>query len=230
MMYPMTSEVPPRTRRSAVIAFALFGLAVAEVLTAVIGAPIVGLSLAQSTDSFVVTNSAIGLPCAVAGVLIAWQRPRNKVGWLLLAAGCFQAATAAAEPLVSAGIAHRWPEPALRTGATIAAYSWPWSIGLCLPLALLLFPDGRLPGSRWRLVPWVAFLAGPLFALEVGADPAAFPSSERPQPWLVIPDYADLGLLWLAAELLNDLVVLAALVGLVVRYRRGDERARRQLL
>ncbi|MGH3765485.1 MAG: sensor histidine kinase [Pseudonocardiaceae bacterium] len=226
----MTSEVPGRTRRSTMTAFALFGLAVAEVLTAVIGAPLVGLSLAQSTDSFVVTNSAIGLSCGIAGVLIAWQRPRNPVGWLLLAAGCFQAATAAAEPLVSAGIAHRWPQPALRTVATIAAYSWPWSIGLCLPLALLLFPDGRLPGPGWRVVRWVAFLVGPLFALEVGADPAAFPGAGRPQPWLVIPNYADLGPLWLAAELLNNLVVLAALVGLVVRYRRGDERLRRQLL
>ncbi|MDQ2881776.1 MAG: hypothetical protein M3Y48_11275, partial [Actinomycetota bacterium] len=35
----MTSEAPGRTRRSTVAAFALFGLAVAEVLTAVIGAP-----------------------------------------------------------------------------------------------------------------------------------------------------------------------------------------------
>jgi signal transduction histidine kinase len=226
----MTSEVPGRTRRSTAIAFALFGLAVAEVLTAVIGAPAVGLSLTESTDSFVVTNSAIGLFCAVAGVLIAWQRPRNAVGWLLLSAGCFQAATAAAVPLVSAGIAEGWPELAVRTVTTVAAYSWPWSIGLCLPLALLLFPDGRLPGAGWRLVPWVAFLAAPLFALEVGADPAGFPGAGRIRPWLMIPGYADLGWLWLAAELLNDLVVLAALIGLVVRYRRGDERLRRQLL
>ncbi|PZS40632.1 MAG: hypothetical protein DLM62_01900 [Pseudonocardiales bacterium] len=116
----MTSEVPGRTRRSTVTAFALFGLAVAEVLTAVIGAPVVGLSLTESTDSFVVTNSTIGLFCAVAGVLIAWQRPRNAVGWLLLAAGCFQAATAAAVPLVSAGLADGWPEPAVRTVVTVA--------------------------------------------------------------------------------------------------------------
>ncbi|MGH3549831.1 MAG: hypothetical protein ACRDQU_17325, partial [Pseudonocardiaceae bacterium] len=95
---------------------------------------------------------------------------RNAVGWLLLAADCFQAATGAAVPLVSTGIAQGWPELAVRTVATVAAYSWPWSIGLCLPLALLLFPDGRLPAAGWRPVPWVAFLAAPLFALEVGAD------------------------------------------------------------
>lgn len=227
---PSLTKVQRRTRRSTVTAFVLFGLAVAEVLAAVIGAPVVGLSLTESVDLFLVTNSAIGLSCAVAGVLVAWQRPRNAVGWLLLSAGCFQAAAAAAAPLVSAGLKGDWPDPAVRAVATVAAYSWPWSIGLCLPLALLLFPDGRLPGPRWRPVRWAALLVGPLFALEVGADPAGFTGAGRAVPWLVIPGYADLGLLWLAVELLNDAVLLAALVGLAVRYRRGDERLRRQLL
>jgi hypothetical protein len=151
----------------------------------------------------------------VAGVLVAWQRPRNAVGWLLLSAGCFQAAAAAAAPLISAGLKGGWPDPAVRAVATVAAYSWPWSIGLCLPLALLLFPDGRLPGPRWRPVQWVALLVGPLFALEVGADPAGFTGDGRAVPWLVIPGYADLGLLWLAVVLLND----AALRG---AHRCGD--------
>jgi hypothetical protein len=40
---PSLTQVQRRTRRSTVTAFVLFGLAVAEVLAAVIGAPVVGL-------------------------------------------------------------------------------------------------------------------------------------------------------------------------------------------
>ncbi|MDQ2883557.1 MAG: histidine kinase, partial [Actinomycetota bacterium] len=39
--------------------------------------------------------------------------------------------------------AQGWPEPAARTVATVAAYSWPWSIGLCLPLPLVGARSGQ---------------------------------------------------------------------------------------
>lgn len=225
----MTSgEAHGRGRWSVIIAFAGFGLAVAEIAAGLIGALVFGLGFAGIRDSFVLTNSVIGLSCAIAGVLISWQRPRNPVGWLLLLAGIFQAGTAATAPFQAPGVQLDAPEPVLRAIGTIAAYSWPWSIALCLPLALLLFPDGHLPGLWRRVVAGVAVAEGVLFAAEVGGDPAAFPG--QPLRWLVIPNYAELSWLWTVSELVNGVVYLACLASLVARYRRGGEMLRRQLL
>jgi hypothetical protein len=49
---------------------------------------------------------------------------------------------------------------ALRLLASLFILSWPWAIGLRLPLALLLFPDGRAPGKRWRWLIWAITLPG----------------------------------------------------------------------
>jgi signal transduction histidine kinase len=212
--------------RAAGPAAVLGALVVAEVAVAVTGSVLAGSSLADARDSFVLTNSVIALSYALAGALIGWQRPRNPVGWLLLAGGVLQGATAAAVPYLSVGL----PDPGQRTLATVAAYAWPWSIALCLPLALLLFPDGRLPSPRWRPVLAVPAVGGALFVLGYGSDPAGFSGDGRDVPWLVLPDHAALAPLWGAAEALNLAAYLAALVGLVVRYRRGDEQRRRQLL
>ena len=114
-------------RRSTVVAWGLFALVVLAIVVAVVVAGPAGVSLAEAVDGFVVTNIAIGLSCATAGVLIAWQRPSRALGWLLLAAGVSQTATAAAAPLVLLSADRAWPEPVLRTLDTVFAFAWPWS-------------------------------------------------------------------------------------------------------
>jgi signal transduction histidine kinase len=208
-----------RARRWTILAVTLFALVLTEIVVGLVGGAALGLSFAQFRDSFVLTNSAIGLSCGVAGALIAWQRPHNPVGWLLLASAVFQAGTALTAPFLLSGV-H------VPLVATVAAYSWPWSIALCLPLALLVFPDGRLPSRRWRVVLAVAVAESVLFAVEVGSMPVP---GQHPA-WLVITNYDSLGWLWTISELANGAVYLACLASLVVRYRRGDDRLRRQLL
>ena len=68
-----------------------------------------------------------------------------------------------------------------------------------------------------------------LFVLNVGTEPGQVVGRAL-RPWLVIHDHAALAPLWTASEILQLLVLVAAVVGLVVRYRRGDEQRRRQLL
>ncbi|MEJ2864908.1 sensor histidine kinase [Actinomycetospora flava] len=230
----MTTTPVTRTdgpgRRSAVAAWALFAVVVLEVATAVVGAAVAGVSLAEAVDGFVVTNIAIGLSCATAGVLIAWQRPRRALGWLLLAAGVSQAATAAVAPLLDLGSQRAWAEPVLRTLDTVFVLAWPWSIALFLPLALFVFPDGLLPGRPWRAIAAATVPASVLFALNVGTEPGQTVGPRTLRPWLVIEDYATLQPLWTISEILQVLTLIAAVTGLVVRYRRGDEQQRRQLL
>ena len=96
------SSVVPRpavgTRAGTLVAFGLFGVVLAEVVGAGVAAWPAGMTIVEAVDGFVVTNVAIGVSCGIAGVLVAWQRPRYALGWLLLAAGVFQTATAAAAP------------------------------------------------------------------------------------------------------------------------------------
>jgi two-component system, NarL family, sensor kinase len=228
-------DVPPfalagRTRRWVVAAFGLFALVVLGVVTAGTAASLSGLTFGDAVDGFVVTNVAIGLSCGTAGVLIAWQRPRYPLGWLLLAAGVAHSVTAAAAPMVVLGMHRGWSESTLRTLDTIFAFAWPWAIALFLPLALLVFPDGLLPGRFWRLTVWFTVLTSPLFVVAVGADPTQEIAGRTLDPWLVLADHARLAPLWIADEIANLAVFVAAVGGLILRYRRADEQRRRQLL
>ncbi len=83
-------------------------------------------------------------------------------------------------PVLTAGLDAGWPEPALRTVATVYNYSWPWSIALFLSLALLLFSDGRPVSPRWRWWVWLAILSSPLFAVSVGSEPGSFEGASTP--------------------------------------------------
>ena len=50
------------------------------------------------------------------------------------------------------------PLPAAAWLAWVAYWTWPLNL-LGLALLLLLFPDGRLPSRRWRIVPWLLGLS-----------------------------------------------------------------------
>lgn len=227
----MNSADANRSPVGSALAFALFAVVPANVATAAVASGVAGLGIADAVDGFVVTNLAIGVSCGLAGILIAWQRRRNPVGWLLLAAAVCHSTSGAFLPLGVLGVQRGWPEPVLRTVVTGFLYAWPWSIALFLPLALLMFPDGLLPGRSWRAVVWFAVLTSPVFALAMGADPAGVAVGGRSLlPWFVLPDFEQLAPVWTAREIAGLLVLLAAVTGLVLRYRHGGEQDRRQLL
>ena len=111
----------------------------------------VALVLAQgaSADSL----GALGFAgFAVVGALIALRQPRNAVGWLLLVVAITFAAVNAGEGWVEVGN----PGRAAVAGPT----SWGTNVWFSLGIIVLplLFPDGRLPSSRWRPVLCLAFL------------------------------------------------------------------------
>ena len=199
------------------------------VLTAAWCSVSLGWSWADALDAFVLTNAVMGLAFGGCGALLAWHRPGNAIGWLFLVGGLLQSVAAAASPLYEVLEEAGASTAVLRLTVTVFVYSWPWAIGLCIPLALLLFPDGRPVSPAWRWVVGVVALTGPLFVLEMGAAPE--PVSEGDQiGYLTISGYDRLDALWTVAELGALAAYVLAFASLVIRYRRGSETTRRQLL
>jgi hypothetical protein len=103
-----------------------------------------------------VSIMAIALAFPIVGLVITWKRPTNPVGWLLLVTGLAMAfdifGSEYADRVAFAGAA--LPGAALVVWLTDTT----WLLGpvVALPLAIALFPDGRLPDARWRPVLTVA--------------------------------------------------------------------------
>ncbi|TCO32859.1 signal transduction histidine kinase [Kribbella steppae] len=216
-----------RTHRG--LAGGLGGFAVAEVIAALILSAVVGWGWQHLVDTFVLTNGLMGLTFGLCGAVIAWHRPGNPIGWLFIADGIGHATTAVTTPIGQLLADSDAPMVAQRLVVTLSMGAWPWSIGLFLPLALLLFPTGRLLSPRWRWAAIGIIATSPLFVLEMTGDGSA-PGDGVPPGYLRISWYDAVQPLWTIAELRNLVALLLAITCLAIRYRRADEMGRRQLL
>jgi signal transduction histidine kinase len=131
---------------------------------------------------------AVSIPAAV-GVLIATQRPRNPIGWILVLGALSLAPVLAASPY--AWVALRAHPGSLPGGSWAALLSSLWPVFFAWPLAVaFVYPDGRLPSSRWR--PYALFAAGSFALLSfvlVTAKQLERPFSDVPNPFPVrLPD------------------------------------------
>jgi len=100
------------------------------------------------------------------GALIASRRPENPIGWTLCAVSLVIGVGIFAEGYAAYAL---HASSATLPGVPYAAWLSSWTGGPAALLAaaflFLLFPDGRLPSRRWRLVAWTAAIGSPLSAL-----------------------------------------------------------------
>jgi len=151
---------------------------------------------------------------AAVGILLATRLPANPVGWLTIAGSLefgFLIAGAGNVPF-----APRW---LLGQGGVVETVGFATAIPTLLILLPLVFPDGRLLSRRWRIVVWLATaatllsLGNSLFnAVESGSLLDSISSWSGP-----------------LTELFLLLLIVAAMVSLVVRYRRAQSELRHQL-
>jgi signal transduction histidine kinase len=166
-----------------------------------------------------------------SGGLVVWRRPRMAAGWLLMAVGL----TWALGWMVIAYVGHAMvvgPERLLAVGGAAWVFNWIWILSFAaLGFFFLLFPDGRLPGPRWRVVGWVAAISGGVTFAGRAFTPgplAETPSISNPfgvdgVAWFLRPAEA-------AADRLGTATTIAMTLSLFVRFRRADGIQRRQLL
>ena len=105
-----------------------------------------------SSGSFenIYPNIVFGALVPLLGALILSRLPKHPVGWLFIGCGLASALTLAVYPVAEVAHAHHL---ALGTAAAWVS-EWVWGLGLIplVTIGVLLFPDGRAPGRRWRIL------------------------------------------------------------------------------
>ena len=175
----------------------------------------------------------IGFICAfgafgIVGALIIWQRPGNTLGWVLAAVGLLAAWGASADAYVDLAS----DENLLYMGSVwISLWYWYPLLALTLIFTPLLFPDGRLPSPRWRLVAWGAALSLVLVVfLAAFKERIKMPGISMDNP-VGIPGIEDPEKSTLGTVLLGSFVLflVLALASVVVRYMRSEDVQRQQI-
>jgi hypothetical protein len=224
-----------RQRTVAWLAWTLAGLSVAMFLATAVLDVLTRSAKAQSTGNAVSTISdALGfvsfLAFPLVGALIVSRQPRNPIGWICLADGLLWMFNGVTDSYYRYGVAKPGAVPSPVAVGTLAN-QWLWvpTIGLLGIYLLLLFPDGRLPSSRWRPLAWLSGVMIVLLSVTEGLAPGPLenqggvrnPFGLESFPWL-----ADAALIMLP---LLPLCIVASAVSLVLRYRRSEGEVRQQI-
>jgi len=184
-----------------------------------------------SEESISPPDVVVALTYSIVGGIIASRRPRNPIGWILCAGGCFSGVSLFSQGYSTYALLAR-PDalPGGVWAAWAAAWSWIPSLGV-LPLLLLLFPTGRVLSPRWRVVAWVTSVS------IVGACAVASTLPfELIAPQLPVDNPMTVGLARSAnapAQALFAAVLFGSLISSVVsiflRFRRANAEERSQL-
>ena len=174
---------------------------------------------------------------AIVGFVVAWRKPRNRLGWLMLGAAGF---------LVLSGDAGSYAVARYRLGHGGLPFGWVavllqpgWAPAIALfGLVVLLFPDGRLPSPRWRWALWAylavagAWVAG-VFYISAGAIIGHHVHVDSTGNLLLLDHPTGSVAWWGAVQTVFFPVLgvfwLATIIGQVLSYRRSSGERRLQL-
>ncbi len=161
-------------------------------------------------------------------MLVARRVPGSRLG-LLLVAGAATLAYSGARENAEALLA-RHPEDWRSLGWLVAvtAESSVW-VFTAFALLLLYFPDGRLPGPRWRALPPLLLLTSLAHHAYGAIDDEPYQAPLQHVPKAFGPPPLALELLSFAADVVLLACLIACAASLPLRYRRADELRRRQL-
>jgi hypothetical protein len=211
-------------------------------LTAIALAALAVLLLAATLPLYVLTRQnlvenggqaiVIFATFVTVGLLIAWHRPGNAIGWIILAGVDYQGLAIAGSLYV---------EVARRPGYHLPVGPLPWLnsawfVGIgAVPLIILLFPDGMLPTPRWRRVMW-AYIAvvGSYLACTYAAVIRAVAEHRTQLDANGAPDFINHPAGWYAAATHVFVGLLPAfwvsfVVAQVLSWRRSSGERRQQL-
>jgi signal transduction histidine kinase len=225
------------SRRAAWLAWSLCGACVVLIALALlldfVGHEVVPVSPQERLHpALALLTGVLSLAYPTVGALIASRLPTNPIGWIFCGVGVLYATRRFTIAYADYALLENWSLP---WGRYVAWFStWLGYAGLILAgvFLMLLFPEGRLPSRRWRIVAGGAVLGAALTAL---GD--AFAPDLRTHPYVMNP-FVIVGYIggfttyevFIGSALVGRTLLLtsslAALFSLIARlYRaRGDER------
>ena len=227
----MSRDRPMTTRTARRISLVL-RIVAALMLAATLWLTILDRSLYGAGDLIFIVPVVIAMVTyLVVGSVLAAHQPGNWIGWGFLIVGTslpagFLAAEYASHALVVA--------PGSLPGGQWAAWlaNWLFLVPVSqIALTLLLFPDGRLPSRRWRIVAWglAAGMSVALISTMLG------PADIEVQSGVTVPNVVAIGsdAFWgpvaAVAGILAVVSSILAAVSLFVRYRRSRGEERQQI-
>ena len=185
---------------------------------------------------FAVLTGLLSLAYPAVGALIASRLPTNPIGWIFCGSGLIYVtqrfAIAYADHALLETFALPWGE--------FAAWFSTW-IGFANPtlgvFLMLLFPGGRLPSRRWRIVVWLTVFGAAMSALGVAFMPGILLHHRYVEnPFGVVgviygklTTYGFFGVSRLLGMTLLSTSILVALFSIILRLRHARGNNRQQL-
>jgi hypothetical protein len=227
-------KVDPAPRYLRAVALALASLAVASILASSVILLVVGPPAAHLTGDvgldLVTVVSYLGW--VAAGLVLSLRLPRFGIGWILLVPAwstAFQ--SLAGRAIIYTHVYQERPTLMTEMVAVIGDALWVPGVAVGFIALMVLFPDGRPLGPRWKWVLWVAggVAATYVFVTLFVHAPLYFMSSVD-NPWGLVGNSE-----WFEVGQTAPLVVLifvgvpAGILALAMRWRRGGVLEREQI-
>jgi hypothetical protein len=212
-----------------VASFAVSSILASSAILLVIGLPAAHLTGDVGLD-LVTALSYLGW--AAAGLVLTLRLPRLAIGWILLIAAwstAFQ--SLAGRAIIYTHVYQERPTLLTEVIAVIGDALWVPGVAVGFIAVMVLFPDGRPLGPRWKWVLWLAGGAAAIYVLVTlfSRAPLYFMSSVD-NPWGLVGNSE-----WFEVGQTAPFIVLlfvgvpAGIMALVMRWRRGGTLEREQI-
>jgi len=218
------TSVPTARRIASLTVILVAAFAISAVVLHLLAGDTVGNGL-QTIDVLAWATGA--LTYALVGVVVAWRRSANAIGWLFLLIGVM--GTTGCLGVTYAAFAASTGSP----GAAIAAWYTSCEVvfgsGLIVNVFVLLFPTGRVPSPRWVPVLAAGLLGMALSTLRFALAPGELIAFPLENPFGVADAAATFWMIGDIGIALQVVAACAAVASVGVRLMRADHVERQQL-